>query len=217
MGRGHGKKGRYQCPYCPSKIDHYEQHIRRAHPGMEVPPRPGAADRQQAGYSFGETEGPGDYGIKTPESLRAFVESLPEDEFNLKPEPAPQPQAEPSAQDEATDRRKIKVNRILNSWIKQLTADPAVSFLNTLVKAKKQPEFTDLEKKSLTEAIDIATQIIGLEFDIDPFMVTITSKWAALCLPPFVIAFTLLFRPGLMADRIMAAQLKKEEAKRNAN
>lgn len=216
MGRGHGKRGAYQCPYCPSKIDHYLQHIRRSHPDKplpDAPPGPPPTTRPKSTpISFGNGEQ--DYGVKSPENLKSFIASLPDDEFKLDAtEPTPQPQAaQPGPTDEAADRRKIKVNRILNNWLKEMTAKPAVSFLNTLVKAKKQPEFTEIEEKSLVEAFDIATQIIGLEFDIDPFMVTITNRWAALCLPPVVIAFTLLFRPGLMAERIMAAQRKKEEA-----
>lgn len=209
----HRKTGRYQCPYCPSKIDGLEAHIKRAHPGAEVP---GVPRLEKESYSFAPEADMGGFQTRSEAELEQIVNTLPADEFLLEAqveEAAKRPRTiQGKTLDEITERRRIKLNRRLNDWLNKLTADPAVNFLENLAKARKQPAFTEIERETMKDGFDVLMEVIGLEFDIEPFIYVITSRWIALGFAPLVIAFTMLFRPGLVAERLTTPK-KAEEKK----
>lgn len=134
-----------------------------------------------------------------------YIKSLPTNESELQERETAKEEAAVSQATRERDLRmeqlRIKVSDRLNKFVGKLTTQPLAELAAKVAIARGQPALSPVEREYVDDAMDVLGALVGIEFDVQPWIWVVNNIFVAMAFALLVPVFVVFLRPGLSQEQ----------------
>lgn len=135
----------------------------------------------------------------------AYIKSLPTSEAELEREQQQKKETELSQAERErqfkVEQLRVRVSEKLNKFVAKLTVQPLGELAAKVAVSRGQPALTPIEREYISDALDVLTSLVGLEFDVQPWILVVHNIFAAMGFALLIPAVVVFLRPGMSAEQ----------------